>query len=1043
MEEKSFLQKIKLESSRNFQLTPYERIAFYKIFNIVKSDRDKKILLDEIKNEGHAKTGALIALADFDDPELLPVLKGAIDEKSQPRELIAVLNYLKRLGSAEEIPFLLDFLDKIRWRDDLDSVILYLFYVLREIGEDDFSLHAFAKEEIDKIETPDVFRLGSFWVLSLFEDVDFFDKFITGSDDRTASFFFQAIYGFVLNLFENEDEENSLVRQGRYDDLMLKLRVLLGKWSLHFDSFEDKTKVDFIVALLVCNHRESHLFIMQLLESNKSDLTSMTLYAIYSNILYLRHPEKLFRSLLAINMAREEDSSLIAEIIVKYFRDNEQGQIDSIFREKFYSHISTTLESSFEIYRREFMIPEVMDKNFSEKFIKVRNFVLKYFNPEYKRKLDSLLYTKELEKTKSFIRDLAKQIHSVPREDEESLALFMEILLEEDQGLRENSAGRFDSLNFEKINLQSKIIRFCKIISGLNIESASSALVYIYNYLKKYPAKEIFEEVAFTLCRLNYSYMLSEVELMLSAGSPEEQEWAVHLFGLFSEKRLLNILVQYVSENAHIANEIVKQMVVVLSGQDVKKNINVVEAFRKIVKQNGDILTKKYAILGIGICDYPDDIDYLYGLYLKEDNSVLRQSIVKSINIIVSDNENFNKRKLTGYANEFLKDSGIKVRIYASILLLQLGETQALNYIRDMLIIKEKKVQRDLLSILREIHSIDFSFFLLSLIKKEYGITRDIIGILSTIPQEDLLEIDSFLINLFRKYEPHVLEELESATKTLNVEGLENVEKTILFLRDEKVSFSLRGLFSAEGLRRRLIVNAMFFPPIFENGGVISYKINNDLTVLFDNPENAVRASQEIQKRIVAFNNKVESSKTLFMRILLTTGNVDLLNDELFNFQEEEFLRVKSLPVFNRIIIDRATADKISEMFYFRAIPRIFASRGFLGNDFFEVLSQKNFLEKAMKFYEEQKREREEKESFERWIEGQVKNLSSANRSKTSIAIAGELEDLGMKLKVQFDEIDNYISENSRDGEMNRKVREMLKNVSDLYRIEISKLTIK
>jgi hypothetical protein len=69
--------------------------------------------------------------------------------------------------------------------------------------------------------------------------------------------------------------------------------------------------------------------------------------------------------------------------------------------------------------------------------------------------------------------------------------------------------------------------------------------------------------------------------------------------------------------------------------------------------------------------------------------------------------------------------------------------------------------------------------------------------------------------------------------------------------------------------------------------------------------------------------------------------------------------------------------------------------------------------------------------------------LSTGNRSTTSIAIAGELENVGIKMKSMIDEIEAYMNRRSTDRELNRSVRQMLLNVYNLYRVEISKLQIK
>ena len=44
------LQTLKLEISKNIKLLPYERIAFHKIFRIVKAENGMQILLKELNS---------------------------------------------------------------------------------------------------------------------------------------------------------------------------------------------------------------------------------------------------------------------------------------------------------------------------------------------------------------------------------------------------------------------------------------------------------------------------------------------------------------------------------------------------------------------------------------------------------------------------------------------------------------------------------------------------------------------------------------------------------------------------------------------------------------------------------------------------------------------------------------------------------------------------------------------------------------------------------------------------------------------------------
>jgi len=1050
LEDKNFLQSIKLEISKNFQLNPYERIAFHRVFSNIKSEGNKKTLIKELENDGHVKRSAVIALSVFQDDDISEVLVGSIDENSHSDEILAVMNYLKNTGSEKDILFLIELLENLRDKNYSPHVILNIFEVLRIIGSGNSELFGYLQNQLARDDNTEEYIFGAFNALSGFENISFYDDLIKTNDDNTICFIFQSIYKLNINLRDPMDNNKKSIRDryidrplNEYEELVLKIKVFLGKNSGKFDNFSNTTKIAYINALLSCNHRESNIFISKIFGSNEKDLISMTLYSVYNNVSRLSHPEKLFRSLISMNIEDEQDNDLITEIIIKYFNENNSSRSDLLFMEKEFGFISVTLESYFETYRREFMIPEVMEKAFPENFRKVRDLLLRKLNPEYKRKLNTFLYTQESERSKNIIKELSNWVYYVDDKDNESLSLLIDILIDEDTVSRENSANRLDSVNFEKRYLQSRIIRLCKIISSLKIENASRSLVYIYNYLKKYPEPEIYEAVTYSLCRLNYSYMLSEIEIMLSAGSPEDQKWAVQQLGLFTEKRLINILVDYINRNIKSEDEIICQITVIISGQEIKRNINVAESLKNLIENNSDIKIKKYAILGLGNCGFTDDIEYLKNMYSDSVDSNIKESILKSIIAIITENDNIKKQTVIKYANDFLRDPGIKVRIFSCIILLQLGDKEALKYIRDMLIIKNKSVQREILSILKDIQSPDFYFFLVSLLRNEYAISRDIIGILTKLSQDDMKEIDNFLVNLFRKFESPSFGDIPSKKEVLNIDGVEKLNKSLLYIKKEKKSNISEDNTYYDSLKWNLIYDSLLLPAIMEKEGVISYKIDQNLTVIFENSKDAVLAAMDIKNRLNEFNNKTEIKKNILIRMSVSTGNMSILNDEIFSYQEDEFINAEGVPVLNRIIIDDTTADLLKEEFHYRSVPEILYSQGLSGKKHFEVLSEKNFLYRAMDIFNGKIEKRKEEEELAKHIREQVKSLNSENRSKTSISIASDLEDIGVKLRDKFQDIEKYVIGRSTDRELTKNVSKMLNNIYDLYRIEVSKLTIK
>jgi len=1051
-EDKNFLQSIKLEISRNFKLDPYERIAFHKVLACARSNAGRDILIREIEKGGDIRTSALNALSEFNDPALVPVFLNIIDKVPVDEELIIILDFLYNNGSSNEVQPLIRLIETKKNDNDSVFVVKKIFNVLKKIGESDGAFHQYLMSIINNPDSENFVLEGAINAASILKNPSVFEELIKRNNDHISNHVFLSIYNMNLilikdDIIENDEYKPPVLNDDRAmtaeEELLLNIKVLLGKVTSKYDDFSVETKTSYLNAMLSCNHRESVIFAMKALESRNADLIRNTFFSIHRNITKLRFPEKLLRSLISMSVESEENNRLIVEIFTKYFSEKKKNRSDILFRDKLFGNITSTLESYFETYRREFMIPDVSESSLPENFRKIRTSILKHLNPEQKRKLILDLVSEEKELPGKILSYLAEWINYIDEEDRKAFSFLIDLIIDEDKVSRENTASRIDTVNFEKRYLQSKIVRLCEIINILNIDGAAKSLVYIYNYLKKYPDKEIFDSAVCALCRINYSYMLSEVEIMLTAGSPEDQIRAVSLLPLFTEKRLINILVEYLKNNSSSENEVTRGIVSILSEQDIKLNINAIAVFKQVIENNQDAEIRRLAINGVGSCCIMEDVEYLNDLFPKVKEQHLKEAVVKSISSIIAFKSDYNKQQIIRFVQEYLKDPDIKVRIFSCMILIRLGNKDAFRSIREMLIIKNKLIQREILSILRDIRTPDFYFFLVSLLKEEFGISDDIIYLIRKLPIDELKEIESFIINIFRKFE---LPAVGTANTVKESNKLENAVKkpiTVLYLTIENFDGLTYNLNFYELIEFYLKVDSIILIPVIENSGTVSDKDNGCITSWFDDPLDSIRAVNEITGRLQKLNNASVYRKNINARITIISDLFELVGDEIFNFTRKKLNINNTMPLINKIVIDDKSYKKISENYYAAPIPEILYSGNLSDRGHNELLSQVNFLNLTLAMLRDKEAEILKNKQEQAQIVAQIKNLKTGNRSTTSIAIAGELENIGVKLKDQLEEIERYVNRRSTDREMSKNVRQMLVNTYNLYRVEISKLTIK
>ena len=1047
-EDKNFLQTTKLEISRTFKLDQYERMAFHNLLGIIKSANGRDLLIKELKREPEIRMSALFNLSRINDDSIAPVFMELLAGNITNEEISIILDYFLMRRVPIDGSVFIDLIKKLEEQDGNRDIVFKAFDIMGRLCSENSTVLDYLVSLLEG-ESSSYMITGALMALSCFKRIDIFEE-ILQKDDSLSSVVFDSLYRLSVQIMPSyySAEEKDYSRQERFqektftaeEELLLQVKVLLGKFAPKFDSYSDKTKISLINAMLSCNHREGIIYAIRALGSRDINIVHQTLYVIYNNINRLRTPEKLFRSLLTMNILTDSNNDIVVDIFHKYFSEKKDSRVDILSRDKLYGFISGSLESFFETYRREFMIPDVIENSFPENFQKIRSFILKRLNPEIKRKITDSLISQEYKDPGKIMEYISDWIKHIDESDNEALSFLADLLLDRDPVFREKSAGRLDSVNFDKIYLQKRIVRLCRIISRLHIESAAKSLVYIYNYLKKYPEFEIFEASVDALCRLNYSYMLSEVEIMITAGSPEDQVYAIKILPLFTEKRLITIVIEYLKNNIFTVNENVIGMIEILRDQDIKSNVNAISVLREIIENNPDMEIKRKAMEGFGNCALAEDIEYLNSHFHKTGDSIIRETAVKGIASIIARRTDYNKQQLLRFAQEYLKDSSIRVRIFSCMILMRLGNQDALRVLRDMLIIKNKSIQREIFTVLSNIQSPDFYFFLISLLKEEYGISRDVINVLEKLPVEELHEIETFIINLFRKFE---LPPGMSQPKPVVSPVFEKKDIVLLYFTINNYISLSKGLNFYELINLGQRVDALILKSFNENFGVISHKSPNAVTVWFLEAENAVKAAEQIRDGILNYNRSSIYSMNLDVSLIISSASVKMHKDEIKDYLYDEYTVKPELPLSNAILLNRDAADKVQQTYYSKPVPEILYSFNSGENLHYELITPVNFLDSAFAIIDEKEEVIKREEEMKSQIESQVKSLHMDGRSTTSIAIAGELENVGVKLKSQFAEIERYLNLRSSDRELNRNVRQMLNNAYNLYRVEISKLTIK
>lgn len=1050
--EKDFLQSLKIEISKNFKLVPYERNAFHRILGIMKSENGLRILLRELKSVPEVRESAISVLKSFDSPQLLPLFtEMLLGDECGLAEKMHILDHLERFGSAEHAVRLIEFIEGRRGANDATGLLLRAFEVLKVIGTGSEEVLKYLKSVAANKEAAVELRCGAIEGLSAFRDISLYEGFIRERNDDILHSVFLSIAAMSQRLLrearDSRTEGDSLYTYSPEleDKLILDIRVLLSKVAVNFDSYSKRVKIAFIFAIICSNHREFIIYAMKALTSEDTELVELTLNLLLANTDKLRDPDKILRNLLALTAETQRENEIIVSIFERYFTSLPENRNNALLRDKLYNYMVVTLEAYFETYRKEFMITGIVEKDFPENFQRIRKYLLNNYTPALKKRMVFFLKNEGRSAIGPLLAEMASRIPYLREGDIEELRLLLDVFFDSDPKSRSISASRIDDINFEKRFLRNRIIRICEIIGRLGIEESASLLVKIFNYVKKYPDSEIFEAVARSLSMLNYTYMQGELEVLLASGDERERQRAVQLLALFMDQRSFNILLDFLKEREGETPEMVAAIMRVLFMRDLAGNTAANALFKRLIEHGTHAEIRQLAILCVGKGGVESDIEYLNELFSRAAAPSEKEAIVEAIGYIVQLNTAVNKRQVIKYLNEYLKEPAIKVRIFSCSLLIQLGNKEALRFVRDMMIIKNKHFQREILSIIGHQKSAEFAYFLISLLKEEYGITNDIIPILAQLPKEDMQEIDHFAVNIFKKYETADMEigvQADAAAKGRNSREDGGVEKTLLNVELFDYFRMSSRMSIIEIIIANNIVEGVIHAEIAGRKGTLCKLSEGRILAYFDDAASAAESALSICRTITAFNALRLPRRWIRARIQLITGRSRIANEEILELPETAIAAMRELPAANRVLIDEATRGILAKTHHCESFPETTTRRVWASRRFFELVSPVNFSGVAEGILNELTVAEQKRIAAEAQLEIEMKKRKGLQKSESAIEYAQAIDDIGKMLKGDLSEIVRYVQKRSTDRELITTVEKLVNNVNKRYLVESSKIIV-
>ena len=1045
----NFLQMIKLEIGRSLRLTPYERIAFHKVLGIRKSNDAISVLRKDLFKGPAIRSSAIRVLSTFSQPEVVEELKKYLLAKVTNDEKMMILESIINFGSSQDVPLIMSFIDTIDNENPPAEITEKAFRTLRTISIDDEDAFYYLISKIDNSQNHEHIRTQAILALSSFSDSSKFEEILKEEDEILCYYAFLAIT--ILNrrmadIKKNARDKDDLFTysdiQTAKNDPELRIRVLLGSVAPNFDSYSINTKIAFIGAMMTCNHREYNTYVAKALASEKQELITGTLYALLRNIEYLEDPDKLFRNLIFVSIESPKENDLIVEIFAKFFSAAKDDRKYNILRERVFGYITITMQNDFETYSKEYMFRNVVEKNYTEGFQIFRKFLFEYMNPELKQDIIDFLTKGDPEKCPVLIEKLSKHIHYIPKSEDVQVKSLLDTLFVSDENNRNNSILGIEDINYEKRYLRNRIARLCRIIGALKIEGAASSIVNSYNYMKKYPDNHLSLVMENTLAQLKYSYLLGEIEIFLFTGTKEEQEKGLRLIAHFNEQQSMNILFEYIKRNYEDNSNLLQMALKIVLGYDLYNNISANDIFKTIITSNENDATCTLAIIGMGHCGFENEIPFFNDLFYTRENRGSKIAALRAMGRLTPYVEATQKNRFKKYFVEYLKDQSINVRIYANLFLVMLDDQNASRAIREMLVIKNKSIQQELVSIIAKLRSLDFSFFLISLMTEEYGISNDIIEALKLLQKENIREIETFVINLFRKYD----EQQDDDSSRIEQIEVKNLKQEELILLNCDIIFNdfkkLQKNVLSEAIDRSLLTTSLVSDTVSGNQGYISVFTNDRVIACFKDIFAAVKTSIAISEKMRESNQlRNEGDQIVFINQILKT-DVLSINDEMLYYPSSLIDDLNEKIFQGKTILDVESNNAIGEEYITAAISNLMLPDKLMITERFDVRTPQNFKTVALNYFTKLKNDADTKQQAEEALKEEIKNMYMST-SPSQITMAGKLENISFKLLDNFNTINHYLQTNSVDQKLNENINKMLTKAYDMFKMEISRLIIK
>ncbi|MDH4127538.1 MAG: hypothetical protein OEV44_02205 [Spirochaetota bacterium] len=868
---------VKVYSSKAIITTHYLFSSFPKEF--IDNDVLKIVHLDCFHPDDIVVQSALELLKKIGTEKSHQYLFAIIKDYPDERKILA-LETLYHIGNQSIVTSLLDYF-KVSFDEKIKSYVLKVIaHFSKGSKEVEDLILAHSKDELH--ESP--LRFAAISALSDLGDTDALKNVIESKNENIIIAGIQS-----LSKIKHIDSIHLIKRMGaQFKRYSTNIKMALIRAFIELEN-------DYVLELIK--------IILQEEDTGDEEIKNVLDIIVESE--YLRkYPIRLTKSILRIKECSDELEEKIISCFTNYYESF--PEVDSKISQEIAESIEGNLRSYFSKfkvnYEKEYKANLSLKTKLEQNLFYAKEFLEKFSTAEFVQTISNYLRNESFSSSNSHYIKLKNEIDElsshVRGDYSVNVNALLKILQSADKLERTRVAAYLNTVDFKKkahINRLHRLLSFVSITKNIKCMDVSYE---IFKWGFQLQDRKIIKTSILALGRSGHKVLIREAEKTIF---PMEDK-KLHLvtlmaLGELANKESIPVIVQYFTTNSY-DEDVYLSIVNALKSIGIKNDRSTLETLLKIFITSPSDIVKYNAAITFASLASGKMIPTL-AKYKDSKSDKIRELLPLMVGKLYESDTESGKEMVQNFYYSMLKDSSLYVKINAIIAIYRLGDSYAIEVLKDLFKTTDFKILSDIIVKTVEIDSLDKIYWLVNLLKfEDESIQRSV-----SLALVSLLEGDSKfkktiadLTKDFRlkPFGNKKIEEINSIKATqLDLSKLQEKEKfqferentkemSILFVDITGYTKKSSTMSLIEVMTYLNTYEEMALPIFKAHYGTVVKKMGDGLMLSFPLAIYAALAGIRLQEKLANYNLFKPDKEKIITRVGINSGSVAIQGKDLF-----------------------------------------------------------------------------------------------------------------------------------------------------------------